>query len=232
MTRPLLALLLLLPLLAHTQTLERSFGLELTPLLGGQRISGTNNTTLSELERLDSLESGSFGYGLGLTYESRVDRIGFTTGIRYLRVGYSTLQQTDRNTPSGTFSDAVTAHYLAIPLEVNFYQDPTPNDRLLFTLGVSAQYHLGTRTDRTSFTGGIETGTAELPTDGIDYRDITPSFHTSFAYDRRLSTDWAIRFQPTFQFFLNGNQRATATTVANRQYYQIGLRVVVRRLFI
>lgn len=230
--RLLLLLAACCPLLLSAQTLERSVGLELTPLHGGQRISGANNTSLAELERLDSLESGGFGYSLGLVFEDRVDRIGYTTGLRYLSVGYSTLEQATGPTGGGTFSDELTAHYLAIPFEVNFYQDPTTDDRLLFTLGVSAQYHLGTRTDRTTFRGGEETGTTELPADAVDYRRIIPSFHTGFAYDRRLSDDWAIRFQPTFQFFLNGNVRAAATTRANRQYYQLGLRIVVRRLFI
>ena len=232
MTRPLFALLLLLPLLTHTQTLERSFALELLPQLTEQRVSGLNGATFDDLERLDSLESGTLSYGLGLTYESRVDRIGYTTGLRYSRLGYTTLPQRTPGSNTETFTDDVTAHYLALPFELNFYQEATPKDRLLFTLGLSLQYHLGTRTERTRFTNGDETGAEELPGADIDYRGILPAFTTSFAYDRKLSTDWALRFQPAFQFFLNGNLQPNDTAEANRQYYQVGLRLILRRLFI
>ncbi|CAH1001511.1 hypothetical protein LEM8419_02414 [Neolewinella maritima] len=214
------------------QTLERSFGLELTPQLGGQRISGTSNATFTQLDRLDSLEQGGFSYGLGLTYESRVDRIGYTTGLRFTHLGYTTMQQARPGVTGGTFSEELTANYLAIPFELNFYQDATERDRVMFFLGVGLQYHLGSRTERTIYQDGQAQGTERLPDDAVDYRGLVTSLTTGIGYDRKLSSDWAIRFQPTFQFFLNGNLRPTDTTVANRNYYQVGLRVVVRRLFI
>ncbi len=230
MLRLILALALL-PMLLPAQVLERSFGLELTPHYGDRRVAAANNVAFGRLERIDSLESGRAGFGLGLTYESRVERIGYTTGIRYLQVGYQTLEQGVVG-GSGTYSDWITGHYLSLPFELNFYQDVSEKDRALFMLGLSGQYHLGTRTQRTSFAGGSETGTETLPDDGIDYRPLVVSFITGLGYDRKLSDYWAIRFQPTFQFFLKGNLRPNSDTIANRNYYQVGLRVVVRRLFI
>ncbi|MCP9234932.1 outer membrane beta-barrel protein [Lewinella sp. JB7] len=231
MQKWLAALFVLFSWSLSAQTLERSFGLELSPQLSESRISGTNSATFSQLERLDSLEHGGFGYGIGLLYESRIDRIGYTTGLRYTRAGYATLEQAAAG-GSNTFSDEIAAHYLAIPFDLNFYQDVTEDDRVLFVLGVAVQYHLGTRTERTTFTNGAASDPEVLSNDDIDYRPLITSLTTGIGYDRKLSNDWAIRFQPTFQFFLNGNLRPDATTIANRNYYQVGLRVVVRRLFI
>ncbi|NJB84520.1 hypothetical protein GGR26_000265 [Lewinella marina] len=227
--RFLLICFLLFSTLLSAQTLERSFGLEVAPHYNQRRISGTNNITFTQLDRIDSLETGSAGYVLGLSYESRVDRIGYTTGIRYARVGYATLEQ--ESGQQTTFSDRVTGHYLSLPFEINFYQDVSEKDRALFLLGVAGQYHLGTRTRRTSFSDGGETG-SEVLADDATYRPVVLSFITGIGYDRKLSSDWAIRFQPTFQFFLNGNLRPDTDILANRNYYQVGLRVVVRRLFI
>ena len=228
MLRLILALALL-PVLLPAQTLERSFGLELTPHYGDRRVSGVNNFPVSRLKFIDSLETGQFGYGLGVTYESRVDRIGYTTGIRYTRVGYETIQQSDF--AGGTFSDRVAGHYLALPFELNFYQDVSERDRALFLLGVAGQCHLGTTTRRTSFVNGNETGTETVEGD-VDYRPLVLAFTTGIGYDRKLSDYWAIRFQPTFQFFLKGNLRPGADAAVNRNYYQLGFRIVVRRLFI
>ena len=225
-------LLLFLSSVVYAQTLERSFGLELTPQYGSQRISGTNNTTFSQLDRLDSLEQGGFSYGLGLVYESRVDRIGYTTGLRFTHLGYTTAEQSLPGVSGTSFSEDVTTNYVALPFELDFYQDATENDRVMFFLGAGLQYHLGTRTERTTYRNGQEQDTERLPDDAVDYRGLVTSLTTGIGYDRKLSTDWAIRFQPTFQFFLNGNLRPTDTTVANRNYYQVGLRIVVRRLFI
>lgn len=222
---PLLLFLLGADAGAQNEVLERSFGIEIQPQFNQRRISGTANSTVPELERIDSLEEGTFGYGLGFVYESRVDRIGFTTGLRYTRAGYGT---TERTLAGGTqtFSDRIVAHYIAVPVEVNFYQNATERDRVFFLLGLAPQFHLGTRVNRTL------DGTTERLEDDTDYRGIVLSFNTGFGYDRKLSDDWALRIQPNFQFFLNGNIRPDADTRANRNYYQVGLRLVLRRLFI
>ncbi|WP_116105878.1 outer membrane beta-barrel protein [Lewinella sp. IMCC34191] len=213
------------------QTLERSFGLELTPHYASSRITGGSNVTFSELERLDSLESGAYGYGAGLVYESRVERIGFTTGLRYTRTGLDRLRQ-PLDAGSQSFTETVSAHYLAVPFDVNFYQDISEANRVLFSLGAGLQYHLSTQTRRTIYDGDREVETREVDNSTTEFRPLLVSFSTAIGYDRKLSPDYAIRFQPYFQFFLQGNLRENADIRANRNYYQVGLRLVVRRLFI
>lgn len=225
-----LLVLFFFPLSLLGQGLERSFGLEVIPHANQRRVSGVGSVSFRELEKIDSLESGTPGYGIGLVYESRVDRIGFTTGLRYTRTGYQTVEQQGADA-GAVFSDKVTANYLAVPFELNFYQEVTENDRVSFMLGAGIQFHLGTKVIRTTSRSGSETEELTVG-DDIAYRNFLASFVTGVGYDRKLSTDWAIRVQPTFQFFLNGNLSPTPDTRANRNFYQLGLRLVLRRLFI
>ena len=230
MHQHLIPLLLLFSLGLTAQTLERSFGLELAPQYTSSRITGGSNVTFRELETIDSLENGTYAYGIGLVYESRVERIGFTTGLRYFRTGLDRLRQALPNNQG--FTETVAAHYLALPFDVNFYQDVTPADRVLFTLGVGLQYHLGTRTERTLYAGEDEVETITVDDSATEYRPFLISFGTAVGYDRKLSVDYALRVQPYFQFFLNGNLRPDTDFLANRNYYQVGIRLVIRRLFI
>jgi hypothetical protein len=223
---------LLFPCLTlDAQTLERSFGLEVSPYLNNRRISGTALATISQLERIDSLEESRIGYGLGLLYENRVDRIGWSSGLRYTRAGYGSLPRRT-GTVGETIEDEVQAHYIAVPFELNFYQDATPVDRVHFVLGVALQFHLATRTFRSELRDGEEVNRVRVDDGGLSYRGLVPSFMTGVGYDRKLSDDWAIRFQPTFQYFLNGNLSDSPDLLANRNLYQVGVRVTLRRLFI
>jgi hypothetical protein len=222
---------LLFPFLtADAQTLERSFGLEVSPYVNNRRISGTALATISQLERIDSLEESSVGFGVGILYENRVDRIGWSSGLRYTRAGYGSLPQRT-GTVGETIEREVQAHYLAVPFELNFYQDATPDDRVNFVLGVALQFHLATRTFRSELRDGDEVA-RERVDDGLSYRGLVPSFMTGIGYDRKLGDDWSIRFQPTFQYFLNGNLSDSPDLLANRNLYQVGVRVTLRRLFI
>lgn len=221
-----------LPLLLLGQTIEKSFGVELSPHWGGRRISGGGGITFTELERQDSLEMGRWGYGFGLVFESRVDKIGFTTGLRYLETGYETLPDNIGGINSGrSFSDVTLARYASIPFELNFYHDIKEKDRVNFLLGAASHLHLGTRTERTTFFDGEVEGAEVLPEDpDREYRPVTLSINTGIGFDRKLSEKWALKLQASFQFFLQGNLNATFDQT-NRNYYQAGLRVTVRRLF-
>lgn len=225
----LLAILLCLCSTVEAQTLERSFGLELEPQYSQARVGGVGDVAFSVLNEIDSLERGGFGYGAGLVYESRIDRIGYTTGIRYTRTTYRTLDQVSAG--GDTYRDRVGGHYLAIPFDVNFYQDINEDDRVHFLLGAAVHYHLGTRLRRTVTRDGQSLDPERLDAD-LPYRSFIPSFAAGIGYDRKLSPDWAIRFQPTFRFFLNGNLKPDPGIQATRNYYQIGLKIVLRRLFI
>ena len=214
------------------QVLEKSYGLELGYHAGGQRISGGSGITIRSLERQDSLESGRPGYSVGLLFESRAGKVGFTTGLRYLRAGYEVNDDGSDGPGLGRdFRDEVTAHYLEVPFELNFHQDVNERDRMLFMLGVAANVHLNTAGTRSVSIDGVGQGSEPLPEPTDGYRPVVGSLNAGIGYDRKLGEDWAVRVQPYFRFFLQGNLRESLSQF-NRNYYQTGVRVVVKRLFL
>jgi len=226
---PLLFLLVTAGLSAQ-EVIEQGFCLELTGHHGSRRISAGSGVVFSELERQDSLESGVPGYGVGLMYTSRVNKIGFTTGVRFLETGFDVAVQSDRRAGSNrTFSQEVRARYISLPFELNFYQDITEKDRVFFALGLAAHLHLKTKTTQTDFIEGEQTGTMVLGDDpDNEFRSPIISLNTSLGFDRKFSERWSIRFEPFFQFFLQGNLKTNFDST-NRNYYQLGARVLARR---
>ncbi|MEM9526769.1 MAG: outer membrane beta-barrel protein [Bacteroidota bacterium] len=213
------------------QVYEKSIGLELAPHQGNRRVTAGSGVTFTELERQDSLEMGRGGFSAGLVYDVRTDKIGFTTGIRYLETGYVVGQQPTTLDPNSTltFSETVKAQYLSIPFELNFHQNITEKDRVLFTLGVAGHFHLNTNITQTNYDEGVETGSEVLPDDPTSsFRSPVFSINTGIGFDRKVSDNWSVRIQPNFQFFLQGNLKEDPNRT-NRNFYQLGVRVVVRR---
>lgn len=217
----------------EAQTYERAFGLEIAPHAGGRRISAGAGVPFQQLEAQDSLETGVGGYGIGLIFESRADKLGFTSGVRYLKTGYEALLESDEGPGLGPATlDEVTAHYISVPLELNFHQNITEKDRVLFMLGVSANIHLNTTTKQTQFFDGEVVSSGNLPDNATqEYRPVVLSLNTGLGFDRKLGEDWAVRIQPYFRFFLQGNLKTNFDQL-NRNYYQTGLRVTVKRVFL
>lgn len=215
------------------QTYERSFGLEVAPHAGGRRISAGAGVPFQQLEAQDSLERGVGGYGIGLVFESRADKLGFTTGIRYLRTGYEAMLESDEGPGLGeAILDEVTAQYASIPLEINFHQNITEKDRVFFMLGLAANIHLKTVTKQTVFFDGVVQSAGNLPEDATQaYRPVVLSLNTGIGFDRKLGEDWAVRLQPYFRFFLQGNLQTNFDQL-NRNYYQTGIRVTFKRVFL
>jgi len=233
MLRSIVVLVLLLSALGlEAQVYEKSFALEAGPHLGGRRISGGALVQFSELERQEEIEDGIGGFGVGLLYESRGDKLGFTTGLRYLETGYEIIDPGPDGPVLGTdIADKVRAQYLSLPFEINFHQDITARDRAFFMLGLSAHVHLNTSTRRTTTFDGEDRGTETLPDNPeLVYRPVNISLNTGLGYDRKLGDKWAVRVQPYFQFFLRGNLQPDDRQL-NRNFYQTGVRVVVKRIF-
>lgn len=234
MYRLITVFLLLFSAALSAQVYEKSIGLEFAPHQGNRRISGGSGVTFTELERQDSLEMGRGGFSAGLVYDVRTDKIGFTTGIRYLETSYLVGQQPTNLDPNSTlsFSETIKAQYLSIPFELNFHQSITEKDRVLFMLGIAGHLHLNTTITQTNFDDGVETGTEVLPDDpNTAYRSPIFSINTGIGFDRKVGENWSIRLQPNFQFFLQGNLKDDPDRT-NRNYYQLGVRVVVRRFIL
>jgi len=225
-------LLILVTAGLDAQIYEKSFGLEIAPHQGGRRISGGANVLFTTLEKQEELEDGIGGFGVGLIYESRADKLGLTTGLRYLETGYEIIDPGEDGPVLGfDITDRVKASFVSVPMELNFHQSITNKDRASFTLGMAAHVHLETTTERTTTFDGEDRGTEILAEDPeLIYRPINISLNTAIAYDRKIGNDWAVKVQPYFQFFLRGNLRADDRQL-NRNFYQTGVRVVVKRIF-
>lgn len=230
-------LVLLFPFLfglaLNAQTYERAFGLELAPHNGGNRITSGGGSVIRSLEMQDSLESGLGGYSIGLLFESRADKVGFTTGFRYIRTGYEVVENDfDGPTVGLDKREQVTAQYLEVPLEINFHQDFSEKSSAHFMLGIAANLHLNTKTERSTRFDGVEQGTVVLPEDPErEFRPVILSLNTGLGFDRKFGENWAVRVQPYFRFFLQGNLKSNFDQL-NRNYYQTGVRVVVKRVFL
>lgn len=217
----------------EAQVYERAFGLEVAPHAGGRRISAGAGVPFQRLEAQDSLENGVGGFGVGLLFESRADKIGFTTGVRYLKTGYEALLESAEGPGLGPATlDEVTAQYVSIPFELNFHQDISEKDRVFFMLGLSANIHLGTKTKQTIFFDGVVQSSGNLPENATqEFRPVVLSLNTGLGFDRKLGEDWAVRIQPYFRFFLQGNLKTNFDQL-NRNYYQTGVRVIFKRVFL
>jgi hypothetical protein len=230
-------LVLLFPLFfglaLNAQTYERAFGLELAPHNGGNRITSGGGSLIRSLEMQDSLESGLGGYGIGLLFESRADKIGFTTGVRYISTGYEVVEDYfDGPTVGLDKREKVTAQYLEVPLEINFHQDFSEKSSAHFMLGIAANLHLNTKTERSTRLDGVEQGTVVVPEDPErEFRPVILSLNTGIGVERKFGDKWAVRVQPYFRFFLQGNLKSNFDQL-NRNYYQTGVRVVVKRVFL
>ena len=229
--RLLLGLLCLFPSLASAQVQERSYGLEAGLHQGGRRISAGASVPFLQLERQDSIESGRGGYTVGLLFESRAGKIGFTAGLRYLTTGYGFAETFADGPGFGTdFETEVRAQYLEIPFELNFHQDITERDRVSFMLGVGANVHLGTVTEETTIIEGVRQEPRRVEDDGTEgFRPLVVSLNTGMAYDRKLGDNFAVKVQPYFRFFLQGNLQQDFSAF-NRNYFQTGVRLVFKRL--
>ena len=215
----------------YAQVYEKSYGIEASVHQGGRRISAGSGIPFQQLERQDSLESGLGGYGIGLLFESRADKIGFTAGVRYFTTGYIFTETFADGPGFGTdIESEVTARYLELPLEMNFHQSINEKDRVSFTLGLGANLHLKTETAETPIVEG-QRGDTEIipPFDDEEFRPVVVSLNTALAYDRKLGDDFAVKVQPYFRFFLQGNLQ-TNFSQFNRNYFQTGVRVVVKRI--
>ena len=231
--RPLLFFLLSLPfLLSAQEVIETGFGLELFPNVSNRRLAAGSDLVLDQLVALDSLENATFGYGIGLVYDNRLDKLGYTVGLRAGQAGYRTLEQRIGDPLDNRgFRITTRTRFLTVPLEINFFQDISEKDRVLFFFGGEAHLHLSTRIRRQDFAEGREIDDVLLPeSDAVEYRAAQFSLSTGLGYDRKLSNEWAFRLQPTARFFLSSNTKRDEVDRVGRSYYQLGLRLTVRRI--
>lgn len=201
------------------------FGVELYPHLSNRRLLAHQSVLFSEIARTDSLEKANFGYGLGVFYYQRVERVGFNVGLRYLSTGYRVDDDVLPNQPANntaTFSQVYTAQLLEVPFQFNFYQNLGAKTSFYFTLGATASLHLKSQIEQTN---KLDSGTVtEIVETDVKYRSVNFGMITAIGIQRRFNK-FTLGLQPTFEYWLSGNIVPDESTLLNRNLYNIGLRL-------
>lgn len=215
-------------LVAQESLIENiGFGVEIYPHLSNRRLLAGPALGFAEATRIDSLERSDFGYGAGIYYAQRVQRIGFHLGLRYLITGYQTDNdilpgQVPSNDPI-LFSQTYTTQLLEIPFQVNFYQNFGTKTSFYFTLGAAAGIHLNSTYERTVSPPEGNAFTEEFEVDE-DYRSLNFAMIAAIGFEQRFDKI-TIGLQPTFEYWLGGNIRPREQTDLNRNLYNLGLRL-------
>lgn len=228
----LMGLLMSLTIPLSSQILGSSgIGIEVYPHFANRRLIAGNAFSFNEVRRIDSLESGKQGFGIGILYSKRSEKIGFQIGLRYLSTGYETARgPVDINTqPSdfNEFSENFTASFLEIPFQLNFYQNLGNKSALYFTLGTAAGLHLNSRADRVFYSAESSETIDDFDTE-LNYRGLNFALITAIGFETTLNERWTLGIQPTFEYWLSGNVVTDAAGI-NRNLYNIGFRLSVRR---
>jgi hypothetical protein len=203
------------------------FGVELYPHLSNRRLLAGNSVTFAEVARIDSLEKADFGYGLGIFYAQRVERLGFHFGLRYLVTGYQTnndeVPGQNPNVQAVLFNQTYRAQLLEVPFQLNFYQNFGENTSFYFTLGAAASLHLNSRVNETTIVPNGPTTTEELITD-VEYRNLNFAMIAAMGVERRFNK-FTLGLQPTFEYWLGGNVLPRDDSELSRNLYNVGLRL-------
>lgn len=208
---------------------DTGFGVEVYPHLSNRRLLGGSSVTIDELQRIDSLERADFGYGLGLFYAQRVERIGFHLGARYLRTGYAVGEQELVTDPPEdvpiTFTENFRAEWLEVPFQLNFYQNFGSNTSFYFTLGLTGAINLRSRLERTTnFPSG---GLTERIDEEVSYRAVHVGMLAAMGVERRFN-GLTLGLQPTFEYFLTTNTLVDSPSDLTRNLYTLGLRLTAQ----
>ncbi len=228
---PILFLLLLSTLALHAQDSQAraGWGLSLEPSLSGRRLVGFGLPD-AEIKRLDSLERNTLGYGAGLFYSMRGEKVGVQIGLNYVQLGYDTRRTLlPENSPYRDGYDEIREGFrsrlLELPFSLLFYQSLGSRDDFYFLLGANAGFALSQTTNLTLYNES-SSERISLEPEG-DFRRLNFAFRTGMGWEHLLGTNWVLSLQPTFTFWLNGVLQETLEV--NRNLYSLGLRVAVRK---
>ncbi len=203
------------------------FGLEIYPHFSNSRLLSGGLIGFREAARIDSLEGVAQGYGLGLFFEQKGEKMGFQLGLRYLYTGYDRSRgpldfNPGQPSTGPDFSARFRAQFIEIPFYWNFYQALNKKTSFFFSLGLASGIHLKSQTEQTIFLpNGPETSLAETNT---TYRGFNIALLTAVGIRTVFSERIAVSLQPNFEYWLRGNALDDEDQL-DRNLYNIGLRL-------
>lgn len=204
-------------------------GIGLFPNLSHRRLVAFDVSAQQLTDSLEMFEMGVPTYSAGLLLNFRGEKAGVQIGLQYSVLGYNgsrrTLAASDPN--SANFSERAQhfrSQQIEVPMSLQFYQDLSDKDDFFFSLGTSVSYSLSNDDIEILYAGDIS---ERNRTAGMeDFRRLNVAFQTAMGWEHNYQRNWAISVAPTFKLWLRGLYN---TQTLNRNLYQVGLRLTVRR---
>ena len=201
-----------------------TWGVQAYPNYSGRRLVALANYSDEEIQELEALETGMFGYSAGVMAEWRGDKLGMRLGLNYMNAGYQTirqrLQQDDPNAPSEQQIQYV-SNFIEVPVEFLFSHDlKEAKASMFFMLGASFAYNFSNQTRTVEFFGETNRS-ASVDTEG-DFRTFHTAFQSGIGMELGIGERVILLFQPNFQFWLQG---LLEDADLNRNLYSVGMKV-------
>jgi len=204
-----------------------SWGISLYPNYSDRRLIAYSFITQDEINRLDSLEGGRFSYSGGILAEWRTEKVGFQTGLNFMNTGYRTIRETllpgDPDEGQGTERSFLFRNFnIEVPAELHFYQEVSPGNEFIFTLGGALSYNIANSSFKILHSDG-NSERIDVADEEQEFRPLNIAFVTAVGWETDISETFSLVIQPTFEFWMRGI--FTTTSDLNRNLYNLGVKV-------
>lgn len=206
---------------------SQGFGLELYPHYSNNRLLSGGLIGFREAARIVSLERIAAGYGLGVFYEQKGEKIGYQVGLRYLYTGYDRSRgplnfNPDNPNNGPDFSATFRAQFIEMPFYWNFYQALNDKSHFFFSLGLAGGVHLGSKTMQTTYLPQATVIEEVFP--NTTYRGFNVALVSALGFRTIVANRFALSLQPNFEYWLRGNALEDEDQL-NRNLYNFGIRI-------
>ncbi len=204
-----------------------SWGISLYPNYSDRRLISFSFLSQDDIFTLDSLERGRFSYAGGVFVEWRSEKVGFQTGVNVMNTGYRSIRELilagDPDENLGNERSFVYRNFnIEVPAELHFYQEVSPGNEFVFTLGGAISYNLANDTYKILHSDGSRDRT-NISDKEQEFRALNLAFSTSFGWQTALSESMYLAILPTFEFWMRGI--LPPTLELNRNLYNIGVKL-------
>ncbi|MEM8583729.1 MAG: hypothetical protein AAGF87_05640 [Bacteroidota bacterium] len=203
------------------------WGIEVLPHIGSRRLVAAVQIDVDEVRAIEAQETATFGYGLGIFYRNRAEKIGTRLGLRYQSTGFDGNRRDfpELNPPIST-EVAYRTQIFEAPLWLDFYQNFGERSSFVFSFGLSPSIHFGQEFEETTFRSG-EAPTSALKDD--NYRGFNIGFMSGLGFERRLGRKLVLGVQPQFQYYILGNTINEENNL-NRNLFNMAVRLTLMRI--
>lgn len=222
--RLLLGITLLLAATGISAQSSAYWGINTYPNFTHRRLIAFSNISQTAIDSIEKREVARPSWSAGLAMGWRGPKVGFQVGVDYMDAGYRT--QKELVPPEDPkFGDAsmrrvdYQSAYIAVPIELHFYQRLNDRNEFYFMMGTGLSYYLSNTTTTIYFSGEDKITSSDA---NKDYRNVNTAVQFGLGWAHDLSPHIRLALQPNFQFWMRGMLKENDL---NRNLYSFGLRV-------